>query len=147
MEIWEEKLLLAAKALGVALDALPKLKSAPEKIWLAAVLKAGTSTSNGWLAARLQIGEPTACEPVGAILESGRRDPFAALSKSFAKSRSQTLRQHRWGSTRCQPHGRSNRSQRSHQRTDSSPRHHGAALATLACVTAIDEPRLDTPAF
>jgi putative transposase len=57
-EIWEEKLLLAAKALGIALDRLPKPKSSPDKVWLAAALKAGTSVSNGWLAARLQMGAP-----------------------------------------------------------------------------------------
>jgi len=57
-EIWEEKLAVAAKALRVGLDPLPARKSAPDKVWLAAVLKTGTSVSNGWLAARLQMGAP-----------------------------------------------------------------------------------------
>jgi hypothetical protein len=56
--IWEEKLVTVAKASGVRLDALPKPKSAPDKVWPAAVLKVGTFVSNGWLAERLQMGEP-----------------------------------------------------------------------------------------
>jgi len=57
-EIWEEKLVVAAKMLRVELDPLPARKSAPDKVWLAAVLKTGTSVSNGWLATRLQMGAP-----------------------------------------------------------------------------------------
>ena len=33
-------------------------KSAPEKVRLAALLKAGTAVSNGWLAERLRMGQP-----------------------------------------------------------------------------------------
>jgi hypothetical protein len=54
--LWEEKLRVAAKALGVALNRLPAKKSAPEKVKLAALLKATTSVSNGWLAERLALG-------------------------------------------------------------------------------------------
>ncbi len=56
-EWWEEKLVAAAKALGVALDRLPAQKSAPAKVQLAAVMKLGSSVSNGWLAERLQMGQ------------------------------------------------------------------------------------------
>jgi hypothetical protein len=56
--LWEEKLRAAAKALGVALNRLPAKKSAPEKVKLAALLKATTSVSNGWLAERLALGRP-----------------------------------------------------------------------------------------
>jgi hypothetical protein len=56
--LWEEKLRVAAKALGVALNRLPAKKSAPEKVKLAALLKATTSVSNVWLAERLALGRP-----------------------------------------------------------------------------------------
>ena len=56
--LWEEKLGLAAQALGVKLGELPARKSAREKVELAAVLKAATSVSNPWLATRLQMGPP-----------------------------------------------------------------------------------------
>ena len=55
-EMWEEKLQRAAAAGGIALAALPARKSAPEKVCLAAVMKTGTSVSNGWLAERLEMG-------------------------------------------------------------------------------------------
>lgn len=57
-ELWEEKLGVAANALGMTLDGLPARKSAPEKVRLAALMKQSTSVSNGWLAARLQMGVP-----------------------------------------------------------------------------------------
>lgn len=57
-ELWEEKLRIFAKALGVDLDKLPATKSAPEKVKLAAAMKEATSVSNGWLAERLHMGEP-----------------------------------------------------------------------------------------
>ncbi len=55
---WEERLQLAAKALKVNLEKLPKQKSAPAKVQLAALLKATTSVTNGWLAERLDMGQP-----------------------------------------------------------------------------------------
>jgi putative transposase len=57
-QLWEESLQFAAKALGVKLDTLSKVKSAPEKVRLAAVMKSTSSVSNGWLAERLEMGEP-----------------------------------------------------------------------------------------
>jgi len=57
-EQWEEKLQRGAKSLKLDLEHLPARKSAPEKVRLAALLKAGTSVSNGWLAARLGMGQP-----------------------------------------------------------------------------------------
>lgn len=56
--IWEEKLRAAAAALRVSLEALPKKKSAAEKVQLAAWMKTTTSVSNGWLAKRLEMGKP-----------------------------------------------------------------------------------------
>lgn len=56
--VWEDRLQVAAKALEVDLDRLPPRKSAPEKVLLAALLKAATSVSNGWLCERLQMGTP-----------------------------------------------------------------------------------------
>ncbi|MSU50035.1 MAG: transposase [Opitutus sp.] len=55
---WEDQLRLAAKSTGVNLEKLPEQKSAPEKVRLAATMKATTSVSNGWLATRLAMGEP-----------------------------------------------------------------------------------------
>ena len=45
--LWEERLKTSADALGVALDRLPERKSTPEKVRLAALMKAATSVSNG----------------------------------------------------------------------------------------------------
>ncbi|MBI3887067.1 MAG: hypothetical protein HY302_15265 [Opitutae bacterium] len=55
---WEERLSKAARALKIDLGRLPARKSAPEKVALAAVLKAATAVSNGWLAERLAMGQP-----------------------------------------------------------------------------------------
>lgn len=55
---WEEKLGMAAQALGIDLNKLPARFSAPEKVRLAAVMKSATSVSNGWLAERLRMGRP-----------------------------------------------------------------------------------------
>jgi REP element-mobilizing transposase RayT len=57
-ELWEEKLQAGSEALGIDLEKLPAQKSAPAKVQLAALLKAGSSVSNGWLAKRLAMGEP-----------------------------------------------------------------------------------------
>jgi len=56
--LWEEKLGQAAQSLEVDPERLPVRKNAPEKVKLAAVLKAGTSVTNVWLARRLAMGEP-----------------------------------------------------------------------------------------
>lgn len=57
-EAWEKKLRTLARRQRVKLDQLPAKKSAPEKVRLAAEMKATTGVSNGWLAARLAMGEP-----------------------------------------------------------------------------------------
>jgi REP element-mobilizing transposase RayT len=55
-ELWEAKLGKAAELFKVRLDQLPSQFSAPEKVKLAALMKAASSASNGWLAQRLQMG-------------------------------------------------------------------------------------------
>ena len=55
-EKWEEKLQLAARHQKIDLKNLPKQKSAPDKVTLAALLKAASAVSNGWLAQRLGMG-------------------------------------------------------------------------------------------
>ena len=57
-ERWEDKLQRGAKSLKIDLEQLPAKKSAPEKVRLAALMKAGTAVSNGWLAERLAMGQP-----------------------------------------------------------------------------------------
>lgn len=57
-EQWEAKLQQGARALKINLGRLPATKSAPEKVCLAALLKAKTSASNHWLAKRLDMGQP-----------------------------------------------------------------------------------------
>ena len=55
---WEEYLQASAAAMGINLNALPKKKSDPEKVQLAAILKHMSDVSNGWLAQRLGMGAP-----------------------------------------------------------------------------------------
>lgn len=57
-EIWAERLEAAAGAAGVDLRNLGPRKSAPEKVLLAAVMKATSDVSNRWLSERLQMGTP-----------------------------------------------------------------------------------------
>jgi len=57
-ETWEAQLTRAAKALRINLNKLGPRKSSPEKVKLAAVMRAATTVSNGWLAARLAMGQP-----------------------------------------------------------------------------------------
>ena len=61
---WEQKLQELAQVLGTNLDALPRRKSAPEKVLLAAAMKATSSVSNGWLAQRLRMGATTSISPL-----------------------------------------------------------------------------------
>jgi hypothetical protein len=56
--LWEQKLRVAAQALGVDLAALPAKKPAAEKVRLAALLKQATSVSNPWLEEWLGMGTP-----------------------------------------------------------------------------------------
>ena len=55
---WEKRLQAAAKIGKIDLKELASRKSAPEKVLLAAVLKASSAASNSWLAARLEMGQP-----------------------------------------------------------------------------------------
>ena len=57
-EMWEEKLQVIATRLGICLARFPAAKSARDKVQLAAIMKAGTSVSNGWLTSRLRMGKP-----------------------------------------------------------------------------------------
>lgn len=56
--VWEETLQAAATAAQMDLHNLGTRKSAPEKVLLAAVMKAATAVSNGWLNERLGMGTP-----------------------------------------------------------------------------------------
>jgi putative transposase len=58
IEVWGERLEAFAQVLKFALDRLPPKKLAPEKVLLAAAMKASTSASNAWLAERLDMGQP-----------------------------------------------------------------------------------------
>jgi REP element-mobilizing transposase RayT len=57
-ELWEDKLQTAARLLRIDLGRLPDLKSADEKVQLAALMRRTSSVSNQWLAERLGMGEP-----------------------------------------------------------------------------------------
>ncbi len=57
-ELWEVSLRRVAKSLKVKLEKLGPRYSAPEKVKLAAIMKAGTSAPNRWLAQRLNMGTP-----------------------------------------------------------------------------------------
>jgi hypothetical protein len=67
--LWEETLRKLADAFGVALDQLPPLHSADEKVTLASAMKSLTSVSNCWLAERLRLGKTSS---VGALLRRFR---------------------------------------------------------------------------
>ena len=77
-EKWEEKLATAATALGVRLELLPAKHSAADKVRLAAVMKQGTSVSNGWLAERLNMGRP------GSVSQYVRRHKLAGGTEEKA---------------------------------------------------------------
>jgi len=64
-EVWEEQLRALAQAFQTPLNALPRQKSAVEKLRLAAAMKSTTSASNRWLAQRLQMG---ATDSVSSLL-------------------------------------------------------------------------------
>lgn len=57
-EAWEEALKGFSRVAKIDLAALPRPKSAPEKVLLAAAMKRTSSVSNGWLAERLGMGQP-----------------------------------------------------------------------------------------
>ena len=70
-ETWEEALRALAKRQRANLAALPAQKSAPEKVRLAAAMKASTSVSNGWLAGRLAMGEPASVSQYVPVVQVG----------------------------------------------------------------------------
>ena len=55
---WEEDLQALAATANIDLNTLQGRKSHPDKVILAAALKANSSVSNGWLARRLAMGQP-----------------------------------------------------------------------------------------
>ena len=81
-EMWDDKLAAAAEVLGVRLARLPALRSAADKVRLAAVMKQGTSVSNAWLAERLKMGQ------AGSVSQYVRRLKLAGgtESKSFKRA-------------------------------------------------------------
>ena len=77
-ELWEERIQIVARAWDVDLRSLPALKSAPEKLRVAAVMKRIASVSNRWLAERLQLGRPTSVAPlIHRFNQSGETDTRA----------------------------------------------------------------------
>jgi len=90
---WEQKLRAAAGSLGINLARLPGQRSAPEKVRLAAVMKSGSSVSNGWLARRLDMGQPASVSQYVRrfhLARSGERD--ARFQRAAAKVRAPVSR-------------------------------------------------------
>lgn len=65
VEAWEHQLRQIADGFQFDLAELPRMKSAVEKLTLAAAMKQMSSASNGWLAQRLQMGSP---DSIGSLL-------------------------------------------------------------------------------
>jgi hypothetical protein len=63
-ELWEDRLRRLAGAFRIGLRALPRKKSAVEKLTLAAAMKRTTSVSRAWLAQPLQMGAPGSLGPL-----------------------------------------------------------------------------------
>lgn len=86
IELWEDQLRALATAFGIALDNLPRKKSAAEKLILATALKQTTSVSRVWLAQRLQMG---ASDSISSLLHRFRatgateRAEFKAILSGF----------------------------------------------------------------
>lgn len=55
-QVWEHQLVAIAEAAGIELAGLPRMKSTPQKVLLAALLKQVASVSNRWIGGRLQMG-------------------------------------------------------------------------------------------
>jgi putative transposase len=70
VEVWEDKLRALAASFTIDLYALPRKRSAPEKLTLAAAMKDTTSVSLSWLAQRLQMG---ATASVASLLSRFRK--------------------------------------------------------------------------
>ncbi len=85
---WEERLREFARKAKISLAELPALKSAPEKVLLAAAMKKSTSVSNGWLADRLGMGQPASASQFARrflLTEAGRK-AVENLTKSRVKT-------------------------------------------------------------
>lgn len=87
MALWNEQLTAIAAVLELDLKALPRRKSADEKIQLAAAMKQLTSASNDWLAQRLEMGASTSVSPLlhrfratGGIEKSRLKQRLSRLS-------------------------------------------------------------------
>ena len=84
-EHWEAQLQKGARALKIRLDRLPGRKSAPEKVQLAALLKAGTAVSNGWLATRLGMGQPASVSQFVRRFRLAQGDRPAAFQAALSR--------------------------------------------------------------
>jgi len=76
-EDWTDRLEQAAKAARIDLQKLGPLKSAEEKVVLAAALKRTSGVSNGWLSERLKMGTPASVSQFVRrfLLAGGEQDP------------------------------------------------------------------------
>ena len=76
-EDWTDRLEKAAKAGGIDLQNLGPLKSAEEKVILAAALKRTSGVSNGWLSENLKMGTPASVSQFVRrfLLAGGEEDP------------------------------------------------------------------------
>ncbi len=81
-EWWEDRLRTLAESRAIDLAALPRPKSAREKLVLAAAMKDTTSVSLAWLAQRLQMGAP---DSVASLLSRFRSSggQFHARNSGF----------------------------------------------------------------
>jgi hypothetical protein len=84
-EHWEGMLQKAARVLKVRLDALPAQKSAPEKVQLAALLKASSAVSNGWLAQRLGMGQPASVSQFVRRFRQAKADGTPAFQAALSR--------------------------------------------------------------
>ena len=76
-EDWTDRLEKAAEAGGIDLQNLSSLKSAADKVVLAAALKRTSSVSNGWLSENLKMGTPASVSQFVRrfLLAGGEEDP------------------------------------------------------------------------
>ena len=86
-QVWEHQLVAIAEAAGIELAGLPRMKSTPQKVLLAALLKQVASVSNRWIGGRLQMGGASS---VSALVTRFHRQgldqtaEFRALHSRFA---------------------------------------------------------------
>lgn len=84
-ESWEDALQLAAKVLKIDLNALGPAKSSPEKVRLAALLRAKTAVANGWLAERLQMGKPASVSQFARRFRLSGGDAAPEFKRTLSK--------------------------------------------------------------